>query len=75
MKKKNEEEKNKLFFYKAEIVRFQYKETSNLCDFKYIIRISTSALVGKLQRIKIGPKWPILVDFAPFLPTLASHNI
>ena len=45
MKKKNEDEKNQLFFYKAEIVRFQYKETSNLADFKYVIRIFTSALV------------------------------
>ena len=44
----NEDEKNQLFFYRAEIVHFQYKETSNLADFKYVIRIFTSALVGRL---------------------------
>ena len=55
MKKKNEDEKNQLFFYRAEIVRFQYKETSNLAHFKYVIRIFTSALVGKLQHVKVGP--------------------
>ena len=54
---KNEEEKNELFFYKAEIVRFQYKETSNLADFKYVSRIFTSALFGKLQRLKAGSKY------------------
>jgi len=66
VKKKNEDEKNQLFFYRAENVRFQYKETSNLADFKYVIRIFTSALVGKLQRIKVGPKcqfWSILPLF------------
>ena len=66
MKKKNEEEKNQLFFYLAEIIHFQYTETSNLADFKYVIRFFTFALVGKLQPVKVGQKcrfWSILTLF------------
>ena len=66
MKKKNEDEKNQLFFYWAEIIYFQYKETSNLADFKYVIRFFTSAMVGKLQRVKVDQKcrfWSILPLF------------
>ena len=74
MKKKNEEEKNELFFYKTEIVSFQYKETSNLADFKYVIRIFTSALVGKLQRVKVEAHNANFGRFYPFFPTLVSHN-
>ena len=70
MKKKNEEEKNQLFFYLAEIIHFQYKETSNLADFKYVIRFFTSALVGKLQRVKAGQN----ADFGRFYPFFANFN-
>ena len=59
MKKKNGDEKNQLFFYWAEIIHFQYEETSSLADF-------TSALVVKLQRVKVGQKcrfWSILPLF------------
>ena len=67
----NEDEKNQLFFYWAEIIHFQYKETSNLAEFKYVIRFFPSALVGKLHRVKVGQKcrfWSILPLF------LISHN-
>ena len=69
MKKKNEDEKNQLFFYWAEIIHFQYEETSNLADFKYVIRFFTSAMVRKLQRVKVDQKcrfWSILPLFCQF---------
>ena len=75
MKKKNEDEKNQLFFYRAEIVHFQYIGTSNLADFKYVCNQNFHICSGwKVTACQNRSKMAILVDFTPFLPTLASHN-
>ena len=66
MKIKNEEEKNRLFFYLCCEADLWYIKTSNLADFKYVITVAKAILVLKIQSSKFGLKCLFLAIFKCF---------
>ena len=58
MKKKNEDEKNELFFCRTKKFHIQYAETSNLDSFKYVTISLISLLDRKIQLVKASQKQP-----------------
>ena len=73
MKKKNEDEKNQLFFYWTEIIHFLFRNFK-LSWFQICNQIFHICHGWKVTACQSRQKMPILVDFTPFLPTLTGHN-
>ena len=58
LKKKNEDEKNELFFCWMKNFHIHYTKTSNLDNFKYVTIFLISLLDQKIQLVKISQKQP-----------------